>query len=139
MERRKRRSEPAPISWTPPMSRSERGCVHGTQEETEFHPRVQGRGCEVGPRRDEVVAPDSQVLGLWSTSARLFTRLELLRRVASLVPPPRTNIRRFHGIFAPGAQLRPLLVPQSRRGGCAGGLGGLVKEGANRSRLLPRT
>ncbi|RKI31879.1 hypothetical protein D7Y27_36870 [Corallococcus sp. AB004] len=38
--------------------------------------------------------------------------LELLRRVASLVPPPRANLTRFHGVFAPGARLRPLLVPQ---------------------------
>jgi hypothetical protein len=34
--------EPAPISWTPLMSRNARGCVHGTQEETEFHTGVQG-------------------------------------------------------------------------------------------------
>ncbi|WP_245682526.1 transposase [Archangium gephyra] len=43
----------------------------------------------------------------------LFTGLELLRRVASLVPPPRANLTRFHGVFAPGAKLRPFLVPQA--------------------------
>ncbi|WP_071899708.1 transposase [Cystobacter ferrugineus] len=47
------------------------------------------------------------------TTHLLFTGLELLRRVASLVPPPRTNLTRFHGVFAPGAQLRPFLVPHS--------------------------
>ncbi|WP_245769050.1 transposase [Stigmatella aurantiaca] len=50
----------------------------------------------------------------------LFTGLELLRRVASLVPPPRANLTRFHGIFAPGAKLRPFLVPpveEARAGG----------------------
>jgi Putative transposase len=47
------------------------------------------------------------------TTHLLFTGLELLRRVASLVPPPRTNLTRFHGVFAPGAQLRPFLVPQA--------------------------
>ncbi|WP_224249969.1 transposase [Hyalangium gracile] len=47
------------------------------------------------------------------TTHLLFTGLELLRRVASLVPPPRTNLTRFHGIFAPGAKLRPFLVPQA--------------------------
>jgi hypothetical protein len=41
----------------------------------------------------------------------LFTGLELIRRVASLVPPPRANLTRFHGVFAPGAKLRPFLVP----------------------------
>ncbi|WP_245767950.1 transposase [Stigmatella erecta] len=43
------------------------------------------------------------------TAHLLFTGLELLRRVASLVPPPWANLTRFfHGVFAPGAQLRPL-------------------------------
>jgi len=40
-----------------------------------------------------------------------FTGLELLRRMAALVPPPRSNLVRFHGVFAPGAKLRPFLVP----------------------------
>jgi Putative transposase len=47
------------------------------------------------------------------TTHLLFTGLELLRRVASLVPPPRANLTRFHGVFAPGARLRPFLVPQA--------------------------
>ncbi|RKH44013.1 hypothetical protein D7X12_11650 [Corallococcus sicarius] len=29
--------------------------------------------------------------------------LTLLRRVESLVPPPRSNLTRFHGVFAPGS------------------------------------
>ncbi|MFY0528755.1 transposase [Archangium gephyra] len=47
------------------------------------------------------------------TTHLLFTELEFLRRVASLVPPPRANLTRFHGVFAPGAHLRPFLVPQA--------------------------
>ncbi|MBZ4374886.1 transposase [Corallococcus sp. AS-1-6] len=47
------------------------------------------------------------------TTHLLFAGLGLLRRVASLVPPPWTNLTRFHGVFAPGAQLRPFLVPQA--------------------------
>ncbi len=47
------------------------------------------------------------------TTHLLFTGLELLRRVASLVPPPRANLTRFHGVFAPGARPRPFLVPQA--------------------------
>ncbi|MFL5349999.1 MAG: transposase [Hyalangium sp.] len=47
------------------------------------------------------------------TTHPLFTGLELLRRVASLVPAPRANLTRFHGVFAPGAKLRPFLVPQA--------------------------
>ncbi len=33
--------------------------------------------------------------------------------MASLVPPPRANLTRFHGVFAPGAKPRPFLVPQA--------------------------
>jgi putative transposase len=47
------------------------------------------------------------------TTHLFFTGLELLRRVASLVPPPRANLTRFHGVVAPGAHLRPFLVPQA--------------------------
>ncbi|WP_233262328.1 transposase [Vitiosangium sp. GDMCC 1.1324] len=47
------------------------------------------------------------------TTHLLFTGLELLRRVASLVPAPRANRTRFHGVFAPGAKLRPFLDPQA--------------------------
>ncbi|QDE90022.1 hypothetical protein BHS06_14190 [Myxococcus xanthus] len=47
------------------------------------------------------------------TTLLFFTGLELLRRLASLGPPPRTNLTRFHGIFAPGAKVRPFLRPQA--------------------------
>ena len=61
------------------------------------------------------------------TTHVLFTGLELLRRLASLVPPPRTNLTRFHGVFAPGATLRPFRVPTAAAPGedeaAAGGAG----------------
>ncbi|WP_233262306.1 transposase [Vitiosangium sp. GDMCC 1.1324] len=40
-----------------------------------------------------------------------FSGLKLLRRLAALVPPPRSNLVRYHGVFASGATLRPFLVP----------------------------
>jgi hypothetical protein len=40
-----------------------------------------------------------------------FTGLELIRRTASLVPPPRVNLTRYHGVFAPGAKLKPWVRP----------------------------
>jgi hypothetical protein len=46
------------------------------------------------------------------TTHLFFTELELFQRVASLVPPPKLNLTRFHGVFAPGAKLRPCLNPQ---------------------------
>ncbi|WP_239470510.1 transposase [Archangium violaceum] len=53
------------------------------------------------------------------TTHLLFTGLEFLRRVVSLVPPPRANLTRFHGVFAPGAHLRPFLVPQAEEEGAS--------------------
>ncbi|WP_163998796.1 transposase [Pyxidicoccus caerfyrddinensis] len=50
------------------------------------------------------------------TTHLFFTELELLGRLASLVPPPRANLTRFHGVFAPGAKLRPFLLPQAWAG-----------------------
>ncbi len=38
---------------------------------------------------------------------------ECPRRAQASLPPPRANLTRFHGVFAPGAKLRPFLVPQA--------------------------
>nr|WP_301340457.1 transposase [Corallococcus exercitus] len=67
------------------------------------------------------------------TTHLLFTGLELLRRVASLVPPPRANLTRFHGVFAPGAKLRPFLVPQAGKEEARAG-----KEAAARTERMKR-
>ncbi|WP_414654005.1 hypothetical protein [Hyalangium sp.] len=40
-----------------------------------------------------------------------FTGLTLLRRTASLIPAPRVNLTRYHGVFAPGAKLGPWVRP----------------------------
>ena len=37
---------------------------------------------------------------------------ELLARLATLVPPPRSHGVRYHGVFAPNAKARPRVVPQ---------------------------
>ena len=37
-----------------------------------------------------------------------------LRRVAALVPPPRANLVRYFGVFAPNARVRPRVVPAPR-------------------------
>ena len=42
----------------------------------------------------------------------LLTPLELTRRLAALVPPPRVHLVHFEGVFAPRATLRPLVVPK---------------------------
>jgi hypothetical protein len=46
------------------------------------------------------------------TTAVIFSPLEFLEKLASLVPPPRIHLTRFHGILAPHSQFRKLVVPQ---------------------------
>ena len=47
------------------------------------------------------------------TLHRVLAPVEFLRRVAALVPPPGSNLVRFHGVFAPGSALRPQVVPKA--------------------------
>lgn len=42
---------------------------------------------------------------------RVLTALELTRRLAALVPPPRVHLVHFAGVFAPGAKLRRQVIP----------------------------
>jgi hypothetical protein len=41
--------------------------------------------------------------------------LDFIARLAALVPPPRINLTRYYGVFAPNSQHRALMTP-SRRG-----------------------
>jgi hypothetical protein len=47
----------------------------------------------------------------------IFEPLDFLARLASLVPRPRVNLTRFHGVFAPNHGLRAQIVPAQRRRG----------------------
>jgi hypothetical protein len=47
------------------------------------------------------------------TSHVIFEPAELVEKLAALVPPPRFNLARYHGILAPSAGWRPLIVPES--------------------------
>ena len=40
-----------------------------------------------------------------------MTPLEFMQRLAALVPRPRLHLIRFHGVLAPNAKMRPLVVP----------------------------
>ena len=42
-----------------------------------------------------------------------FEPLELLEKLAALVPPPRVHLVRYHGVFAPAARDRARVVPAS--------------------------
>ncbi len=50
----------------------------------------------------------------WSdgTSHLIMTPLDFLGRLTSLIPPPRKNMIRYHGIFAPNSALRAQIVPK---------------------------
>ena len=46
------------------------------------------------------------------TTGVLLAPLELVGRLAALVPPPRVNTIRFHGVYAAHARLRRFVVPK---------------------------
>jgi len=45
------------------------------------------------------------------TAHVVFEPLELVEKLAALVPPPRFNLVRYHGVLAPAARSRPQVVP----------------------------
>ena len=49
------------------------------------------------------------------TTHFLFEPLDLLAKLAALVPRPRVNITRYHGVFAPNNTLRAQIVPGKPR------------------------
>jgi hypothetical protein len=53
-------------------------------------------------------------LDLQGRTALLLSPLELLERLARLVPPPRIHRQRYHGVLAPNARLRALVVAIGR-------------------------
>lgn len=53
----------------------------------------------------------------WSdgTSHLIMTPLDFLGRLTSLIPPPRKNMIRYHGIFGPNSALRAQIVPKANQ------------------------
>ena len=52
----------------------------------------------------------------WSdgTTHVIYEPMELMERLAALVPPPRFNITRYFGVLAPASTFRPLIVPKDK-------------------------
>ena len=48
-----------------------------------------------------------------------MTPIDFMERLAALVPRPRLHLSRFHGILAPNAKLRAMVVPQAPGSACA--------------------
>ncbi len=44
------------------------------------------------------------------TTHVLFDPLELVEKVVALIPPPRANLLRYHGLLAPNSKLRPKII-----------------------------
>jgi len=50
---------------------------------------------------------------------RVMTPIEFMARLASIVAPPRRHLLRYHGVLAPNAKWRKLIVPLRDREPCA--------------------
>jgi hypothetical protein len=48
------------------------------------------------------------------TTHVLMSPLELMQRLAALVPCPRLHLVRFHGVLAPNSKLRSAIIPARR-------------------------
>ena len=67
------------------------------------------RGTWIGPGRSrKSSAPDAQ--GVIHVSPH-----ELLDRLADLIPPPRKQLHRYHGVFAPNQRLRSAVTALAKR------------------------
>ena len=51
----------------------------------------------------------------WADGTRVmfFSSEELVGRLTALVPPPRMHLVHYHGVLAPNAKLRKLVVPEA--------------------------
>ncbi len=48
------------------------------------------------------------------TTHVIFEPLDFIARLAALIPRPRANLTRFHGVFAPNSKHRTLVTPSKR-------------------------
>ena len=48
------------------------------------------------------------------TTHVIFEPLDFIAKLAALVPKPRVNLTRFHGVFAPNSKFRVRVTPAKR-------------------------
>jgi Putative transposase/Transposase zinc-binding domain len=97
------------------------------------------------------LAPDGRIIlklkKAWSngTSHIILTAYEFLERLVAMVPPPRKNLIRYHGIFAPNAKWRKAVVPgpakeenQEDTNKIEPALGGIPKKNIGFAKLMAR-
>ena len=61
------------------------------------------------PRREDPL-PFKKRIFRWD-DPRLFDPVELVEKIVALIPPPRANLLRYHGVFAPNSKERGNIVP----------------------------
>ena len=61
----------------------------------------------------------------------IFEPLDFISRLIALVPRPRVNLTRFHGVFAPNSKHRALVTPASR------GKGNMRQENSKTDDCVP--
>jgi hypothetical protein len=77
------------------------------------------------------------------TTHVIYEPLELMERLAALVPPPRFNLTRYSGVLAPAAAFRPLVVPTGEapsttaHAGCRGGVSAAKSDSGAGGRETP--
>ena len=58
--------------------------------------------------------PTGQPSAVQNRSRRFCEPLDFIARLAALVPRPRVNLTRYHGVFAPNSKHRALVTPAKR-------------------------
>ena len=53
------------------------------------------------------------------TTHVIFDPLDFIARLVALIPKPRVNLARYHGVFAPNSRWRDQVTPGSRGNGAA--------------------
>jgi hypothetical protein len=66
------------------------------------------------PYRESLPRERSECFGHGTTHV-IFEPLDFIARLAALVPKPRVNLTRFHGVFAPNSKHRALVTKAARR------------------------
>lgn len=49
------------------------------------------------------------------TTHILLDPIELVEKIVALIPPPKANLLRYHGLLAPNAKLRSKIIPKTRK------------------------
>ena len=90
--------------------------------------------------RDGSIAYKTKYTMRGGKSWRVMTPMEFMARLASLVPPPRFPLWRYHGVLAPSSKIRSRIVPlRDRVRDCGHDLGEPARRVSPRKQRKPKT